>query len=50
MGPGKEAYMHTITAGLQRADCPTLVAIPGYAAGTGFFFRCVWELGKRVAV
>ncbi|GAB4823981.1 hypothetical protein N2152v2_011027 [Parachlorella kessleri] len=39
VGPRKDEYMHTITAGLQHTDCPTLVAIPGYAAGSGFFFR-----------
>lgn len=46
IGSRPQDYMHTITAGQQHTDCPTLVAIPGYGAGSGFFFRVLDGLGS----
>lgn len=40
MGPGRQQYMHTITAG--DPSSPPLVLLPGYGAGAGFYFRCAW--------
>ncbi|KAL6776482.1 CGI58 [Auxenochlorella protothecoides x Auxenochlorella symbiontica] len=41
VGPGPADYMHTITAPPPHPDAPPLVAIPGYAAGSGHAFRIV---------
>jgi hypothetical protein len=38
VGPGRQQYMHTITAG--DASNPPMVLLPGYGAGAGFYFRC----------
>eukprot|EP00882_Tetradesmus_deserticola_P015678 GHRQ01016705.1.p1 GENE.GHRQ01016705.1~~GHRQ01016705.1.p1 ORF type:complete len:233 (+),score=46.94 GHRQ01016705.1:110-808(+) len=44
VGPGPEQYMHTLTnnssSGNEPVQGPAMVLMPGYGAGTGFFFRC----------
>jgi hypothetical protein len=43
VGPGPEQYMHTLTnsssSGSEPVQGPAMVLMPGYGAGTGFFFR-----------
>lgn len=41
VGPGAEQFMHTTSGGVESPTTPPLVLMPGYGAGTGFFFRCV---------
>lgn len=44
VGPGPEQYMHTLTnsssSGNEPVKGPAMVLMPGYGAGSGFFFRC----------
>ena len=37
VGPGRQQYMRTITAGAE--DSPPMVLLPGYGAGAAFYFR-----------
>jgi hypothetical protein len=43
VGPSPEHYMHTLTnsssTGSEPVQGPAMVLMPGYGAGTGFFFR-----------
>jgi hypothetical protein len=45
VGPGPEQYLHTLTNSSSHGDepvkGPAMVLMPGYGAGTGFFFRWV---------
>ncbi len=48
VGPGKEAYLHTLTGGPQDAT-PPVVMMPGYGAGVGFYYRCAWLSSQHTA-
>eukprot|EP00882_Tetradesmus_deserticola_P007407 GHRQ01007804.1.p1 GENE.GHRQ01007804.1~~GHRQ01007804.1.p1 ORF type:complete len:467 (+),score=186.71 GHRQ01007804.1:110-1510(+) len=50
VGPGPEQYMHTLTnnssSGNEPVQGPAMVLMPGYGAGTGFFFRNLDALAR----
>jgi hypothetical protein len=43
VGPSPEQYMHTLTnsssSGNELVKGPAMVLMPGYGAGSGFYFR-----------
>lgn len=45
VGAGRQQFMHTVSAGDQSA--PPMVVLPGYGAGSGFFFRNVDGLAQH---
>lgn len=47
IGPGKEQYLHTLTCGPEEVQ-PTVVMMPGYGAGVGFYYRCAMPCYPRL--
>ncbi|GLC56231.1 hypothetical protein PLESTB_001082300 [Pleodorina starrii] len=47
VGPGKEAYLHTLSGGPPSVD-PPVVMMPGYGAGVGFYYRNFPSLSRRL--
>lgn len=48
VGPTAQHYLHTIEGGADApAAAPALVMMPGYAAGSGFYFRNFAGLAKH---
>lgn len=45
VGEGKENSMHTVVGG--PVDGVPLVCLPGYGAGSGFYFRNIGALSKQ---
>ena len=45
VGEDKQQFMHTISAGDQAS--PPMVVLPGYGAGSGFYFRNIDGLAKH---
>ena len=45
VGQGRQHFMHTISAG-NRAS-PPMVVLPGYGAGSGFYFRNIDGLAQH---
>lgn len=45
IGEGKQQFMHTISAGDEAS--PPMVVLPGYGAGSGFYFRNIDGLAQR---
>ncbi|GIL81378.1 hypothetical protein Vretifemale_10367 [Volvox reticuliferus] len=47
VGPGREAYLHTVSGGPANVD-PPVVMMPGYGAGVGFYYRNFPSLAQRL--
>ncbi|GIL68065.1 hypothetical protein Vafri_21379 [Volvox africanus] len=47
VGPGREAYLHTLSGGPAGMD-PPVVLMPGYGAGVGFYYRNFPSLAQRL--